>query len=71
VGELQRREARLVLCSVDPAVRKLLDAYGLTEQIGAQYIFGTLQELVDAYPGAITGPTPTPAPTPETGPQPA
>jgi len=71
VGELQRREARLVLCSVDPAVRKLLDAYGLTEQIGAQYIFGTLQELVDAYPGATTAPTPTPATTPATGPQPA
>ena len=60
---------RLVLCSVDPAVRKLLDAYGLTEQIGAEYIFGTLQELVDAYPGATTAPTPPP--TAATGPQPA
>ena len=32
VGELERRGARLVLCSVDPAVRKLLDAYGLTDK---------------------------------------
>jgi SulP family sulfate permease len=69
VGELQRRDARLVLCSVDPAVRKLLDAYGLTKQIGPEYIFGTLQELVDAYPGPTTASTPPP--TPATGPQPA
>ena len=34
-GELERRNAKLVLCSVDPAVKKLLDAYGLTEKIGA------------------------------------
>jgi SulP family sulfate permease len=47
--ELQRRGARLVLCSVDPAVRKLLDAYGLTEEIGADHIFDTLDELVEAY----------------------
>ena len=39
-----RRGTRLVLCSVDPAVRKLLDAYGLTEKIGAANIFATLQE---------------------------
>ncbi len=69
-GELQRRNARLVMCSVDPAVRKLLDAFGLTEQIGAQYIFGTLEELVEAYPGAAA-PTSTPTPAPTPGPQPA
>ena len=39
-NELERRGTRMVLCSVDPAVRKLLDAYGLTEQIGAANIFG-------------------------------
>jgi MFS superfamily sulfate permease-like transporter len=68
-GELQRRNARLVLCSVDPAVRKLLDDFGLTDTIGTQYIFGTLQQLVDAYPGAVVAPTPTPTAAP--GPQPA
>ena len=41
-GELERQNARLVLCSVDPAVQKLLDAYGLTEKIGADHIFPTL-----------------------------
>ena len=63
--ELDRRNARLVLCSVDPAVRTLLDAYGLTEQIGAAFIYGTLQEAIDAYPGAAT------APMESAGPQPA
>lgn len=50
--ELQRRNARLVLCTVDPAVRRLLDAYGLTEKIGAAYIFATLQDAIEAYPKA-------------------
>ncbi len=34
---------------VDPAVRKLLDAYGLTEKIGAAYIFDTPQDVMAAY----------------------
>ena len=51
-GELERQNAKLVLCSVDPAVRKLLDAYGLTEKIGAEYIFATLQDAIEAYPKA-------------------
>ena len=33
-SEMERRDAKLVVCAVDPAVRKLLDAYGLTETIG-------------------------------------
>jgi anti-anti-sigma regulatory factor len=53
---LERRNARLVLCSVDPAVRKLLDAYGLTDQIGTAFIFGTVQEVVDAYRDAVAAP---------------
>jgi sulfate permease, SulP family len=60
-GELERQNARLVLCSVDPAVRKLLDAYGLTEKIGAAYIFPRLQDALDAYPGAVDAPTEVPA----------
>ena len=64
-GELRRRGARLVLCSVDPAVRKMLDAYGLTKQIGEEYIFGTLTELVEAYPGPATTPAPTTLPGPQ------
>ena len=48
-GELERQNARLVLCNVDPVVRKLLDAYGLTEKIGADHIFATLPDAIEAY----------------------
>jgi high affinity sulfate transporter 1 len=48
-GEMERRNARLVVCSLDPAVRKLLDAYGLTETIGTAYIFETPQDVLAAY----------------------
>jgi len=61
-GELERQNARLVLCSVDPAVRKLLDAFGLTEKIGAQYIFPTLTDALQAYPTVVETPTVTPGP---------
>jgi MFS superfamily sulfate permease-like transporter len=68
-GELDRQHARMVLCNVDPAVRSLLDAYGLTERIGAAFIFTTLQDVLDAYAtvgGAQTAAANEPAtPTPE------
>ncbi len=48
-NELEGRGAKLVLCSVDPAVRKLLDAYGLTEKIGADRIFPTSVDVLAAY----------------------
>jgi SulP family sulfate permease len=66
-NELDGRGTRMVLCSVDPAVRRLLDAFGLTEQIGAANIFATLQEAVDAYPRADGAPTEAPAPRPAQG----
>jgi SulP family sulfate permease len=61
-SELEGRGARLVMCSVDPAVQKLLDAYGLTEKIGSDHIFPTSSEVLAAYranldaPGASAGP---------------
>ena len=70
-NEMESRGTRLVLCSVDPAVQRLLDAFGLTEQIGAANIFGTLQEVIDAYPMAAASPSQTPAPTEAPGSQPA
>ncbi len=59
-SELDGRGTRLVLCSIDPAVRKLLDAFGLTEQIGAANIFVTLQEAVEAYAAVDAAPTEVP-----------
>ena len=49
-----------MLCSVDPAVRTLLDGYGLTSRIGPEYIFGTLEELVGRIPVASTATTESP-----------
>ncbi len=54
--ELEGRGARLVMCSVDPAVRKLLDAYGLTEMIGSDYIFPTSIDVLTAYRAAPAAP---------------
>jgi MFS superfamily sulfate permease-like transporter len=59
--ELEGRGAKLVICSVDPAVRTLLDAYGLTEKIGADRIYPVLQDLLVAYraePASGTGAPP-------------
>ena len=47
--EMERRQAKLVICSLNPAVRKLLDAYGLTDKIGTAYIFATPQDVMAAY----------------------
>ena len=62
--ELERRGGRLVLCSVDPAVRKLLDAYGLTEKIGTAYIFATSADVVAAYRTAVAAPPAAPGSQP-------
>ncbi len=48
-NELVRRNATLVLCDVDPAVRSLLDAYGLTDKIGPEHFFATAADVVTAY----------------------
>jgi len=63
--ELERRGGKLVVCAIDPAVRKLLDAYGLTEKFGEANIFATASDVVAAYQNEFAGP-PTAA-----GPQPA
>jgi len=62
--ELERRSGKLVVCAIDPAVRKLLDAYGLTEKFGKENIFATSQDVVAAYRSAFpAGPT-VPGPNP-------
>lgn len=63
-SELDGRGTRMVLCSVAPAVRALLDAYGLTKQIGAANIFATLQEALRAYPAASDASTEVPGSQP-------
>jgi MFS superfamily sulfate permease-like transporter len=55
-NELLGRNATMVLCAVDPAVRRLLDAYGLTDKIGPEHFFDRPIDVVTAYstlePGA-------------------
>ena len=68
--ELEGRGARLVLCSVDPAVRKLLDAYGLTEKIGSDRIFPLSGDVLAAYralPAAGAAAPPAAGATPAEG----
>jgi high affinity sulfate transporter 1 len=65
VEELTGRGVTFVLCDVDPEVRRLLDAYGLTEKIGAANIYASPEDVVDAFDrSAPQTPPPAPAPAP-------
>jgi high affinity sulfate transporter 1 len=46
--ELARQHVALALADISPAVRHQLDAYGLTEQIGAANIFESVREAATA-----------------------
>ena len=48
-GELDRLGVTLVLCDVDPSVRRELDAYGLTAAIGEDHLFDSVSEVLAAY----------------------
>ena len=54
VQELTERGVTFVACDLDPAVRRLLDAYGLTERIGAGHVYPTVRDVVEAYRSAAT-----------------
>jgi SulP family sulfate permease len=59
--ELDRLGVTLVLCDVEPRVRRELDAYGLTASIGKDHVFATLSDLLVAYrglPPAAAAPAP-------------
>ena len=58
-GELDRLGVTLVLCDVDPSVRRELDAYGLTAAIGEDHLFDSVSEVLAAYrqlPAAASAP---------------
>ncbi len=50
--ELTNKGVTLVASDVDPVVLRLLDAYGLTDRIGAANIFPTTIDVVEAYRSA-------------------
>jgi sulfate permease, SulP family len=47
--ELDRLGITLVLCDVEPRVRRELDAYGLTAAIGEDHVFDSVSEVLAAY----------------------
>jgi sulfate permease, SulP family len=49
VEDLVGRSVTFVVSDLDPAVRRLLDAYGLTDKIGAQNMYATTQDVIEAY----------------------
>jgi SulP family sulfate permease len=48
-GELDERGIRLVIAEPIRAIRDLLDRYGLTDLLGADAIYDTVDEAVDAF----------------------
>jgi MFS superfamily sulfate permease-like transporter len=70
LDELSRKNVSLALSDVNPKVRGLLDAYGLTSKIGQERIFDTFQDLLEAVShGRTTTPAdPAVPPAPTTGP---
>jgi SulP family sulfate permease len=59
--ELARKGVTLALADASPRIRTLLDAYGLTDKIGAGNIYGSLRDAVkalrDAPPATPAAPT--------------
>jgi len=55
--ELGRKDVKLALSDVNPKVQSELDAYGLTAKIGADRIFDTFQDLLEAHARHGTGAT--------------
>ena len=52
--ELASKGVTFVVSDVDPVVQRLLDAYGLTDKIGAANIFPTRIDVIEAYRAATT-----------------
>jgi MFS superfamily sulfate permease-like transporter len=66
--DLAAQGVTLVLCDVDGWMRTLLDRYGLTVQLGADHVFGSLSEMLAAYdsgPGATVDTAPVSPATPD------
>ena len=47
--QLHERNVTLVLCEVDPKVRTQLDTFGITPKVGAEHIYETVQDAIEAF----------------------
>ena len=54
-GILEDHKIQLVIAQPDNQVRAELDAYGLTDRIGIDHIYGTLEDAVTAFEDAVHG----------------
>jgi MFS superfamily sulfate permease-like transporter len=50
--QLHERNIVLALCQVDPKVRAQLDTFGITARVGAEHIYDTVQDAVEAFHAA-------------------
>ncbi|MGZ6328166.1 MAG: SulP family inorganic anion transporter [Candidatus Limnocylindrales bacterium] len=62
LGEFKERGVTMVMCEVDPAVKRLLDSYGLTKAIGPAHFYDFIQDAVEAYQQSVATPGPGAAP---------
>jgi sulfate permease, SulP family len=58
LGELRRKGVTLVMCDFEPPTRRLLERYGLIEEIGAEHVYDFIQDVVEAYQRRAAGPAP-------------
>jgi MFS superfamily sulfate permease-like transporter len=47
--QLHERKVVLALCEVGPKVRDQLDVFGVTSKVGAEHIYDTVQDAVEAF----------------------
>ena len=47
--QLHERSVVLALCEVDPKVRTQLDTFGITPKVGAEHIYETIQDAIEAF----------------------
>jgi MFS superfamily sulfate permease-like transporter len=50
--QLHERNIVLALCQVDPKVRAQLDTFGIAAKVGAEHIYDTVQDAVEAFHAA-------------------
>ena len=48
-GQLRERNIVLALCEVDDKVRAELDTFGITPKVGAEHIYETVGEALEAF----------------------
>ena len=48
-GQLHERNVVLAICEVDDKVRRELDLFGITDKIGAEHVYETVEDALEAF----------------------